>query len=104
MRTFMHQCVALFSIALIGVSTSRSLSEHSRAVGREQHDKVTLSTALQKPYLELFAFARLQQFTAAEINSARDGLKDAREMCARRFKEVIAVFERHRTSPEAAQK
>jgi Zn-dependent protease with chaperone function len=64
----------------------------SRSMPSARDRKVTIDEALQKPYLDLFEFARQPRYAPAEINMARDGLRDAQEICVRGFKEKAAQY------------
>src|SRR6476659_3797953 len=81
---FLHlrQTTALFLSALIISSGPRAAPDA----------KVSLQEALRRPYLDLFELTKTTQFRASEIDSMRDSLKDAQEICISRVKKEASQY------------
>jgi hypothetical protein len=86
MHKSIRRCVALCIAGLLVSATSPSLlpSSHSPA---DRDQKTFLNDALKQSYLDLFEYAEEPKYTAAEINSFRDGLKRSGQICVSRFKD-----------------
>ena len=79
-----RQGLALCLVAILASATVQ------RTYSRDE--KIPVSEALKKPYLDLFEFAKDQRYTSAEINSTSDGLKRAQEMCISGFKRKVSQY------------
>jgi Peptidase family M48 len=81
---FLHlrQTTALFLSALIISSGPRAAPDA----------KVSLQEALRRPYLDLFELTKTTQFRASEIDSMRDSLKNAQEICISRVKKEASQY------------
>ena len=88
----LRQCVALFSSALLASASPRTLRSSAPVVVHAQDAKIPLQQALTKSYLDLFELTEATQYSAAEINSIRDGLKRGEDMCVSRFKNQASQY------------
>jgi hypothetical protein len=57
-----------------------------------QETKPSIQDALRKSYLDLFEFAEQPQYSAVEINTARDAMKRGQEMCVKQFRDKAAQY------------
>ena len=87
MRKRLRQSIALSMACLLAFATSGA-----RPAGYFQEKKIPINDALKKSYLDLFEFAQEPLYSAAEIDSVRDGLKQGREMCVSRFKHKASQY------------
>jgi Zn-dependent protease with chaperone function len=93
MHKRIRQCFALCMAGLLLSAASPGLPPNSRSAAYAQ-DQISIDDALKKSYVELFEYAEEPQYTAAEIDSVRDELKRAREMCVSRFKEKSKQYDK----------
>jgi Zn-dependent protease with chaperone function len=77
-----HRFTALFFAAILF-----SLSSSGRS-----DSKASLQDALRQPYLDLFKLTEKTQYSAAEIGSVREALKDAQKICVSRFKKQAEQY------------
>jgi hypothetical protein len=87
-----RQCVALCVAGLL--VSAQALPTNPTGVAYAQDQKIPVDEALKKSYLELFEYAEVPQYAAAELKSVREGLKRAGEICVSRFKEKSKQYGR----------
>lgn len=92
MGKFLRQCTTLGVAALLVSVPSQSWRPTSAREVYSQEKKTSVDEALKKSYLDLFEFAEEPQYSAAEINSVRDGLKRGQELCVSRFKQKSSQY------------
>jgi hypothetical protein len=87
MQKRLRQPIALCLAGLLTVATSGALP-----VVYYQEKKIPINDALKQSYLDLFDYAQEPLYSAAEIKSIRDGLKEGREMCVSGFKQKASQY------------
>ena len=78
------QCCALFLCALLPSSV--------RAWPVTDDVKIPLQDALKKSYLDLFELTKDTQYSAADIDQIREGLKRGEDVCVNRFKQEASQY------------
>jgi peptidase M48-like protein len=79
--------MALCIAALLAFGTAGA------GIARDRPDRKTpIDEVLKKPYLDLFEGAQRPQYSKAEIELAREGLKRAQQICVRRFKDKAEQY------------
>lgn len=85
-----RQCIAVVMAGLLVSVAGVPLG--TRTVVYAQEKTVPLDQALKESYLDLFQYAKEPRYTADEIKSVRNRLKDAQDMCVSRFKDQSSQY------------
>jgi gas vesicle protein len=94
MHNPIRQGVALCIAGLLVFATLPRLPQNYSSAAYAEDQAVSLKDALKKSYLDLFEYAEEAKYSAAEIDSVRDGLKEAGEICVSRFKEKSKQYDK----------